>query len=186
MFPCYVFELKQTVNNWLAGSTLKKALTLAVEVLHLWDAPNTPVFRVSLLQTVLPLLSIWGFFFLSLDNTAAGAHKLLCWTFEMMSPEVIWAFDLNASGMPPIGNVSKGKGPTAIRPGVAAWFPCRNSSGGTQESDGGIGKSYRWVAKQALQVFKGLQCQPWIRGREYGWLASPYNPLSKFYRMFPG
>lgn len=48
MFPCYVFELKQTVNNWLAGSTLKKALTLAVEVLHHWDAPNTTVFRVSL------------------------------------------------------------------------------------------------------------------------------------------
>lgn len=61
----------------------------------------------------------------------------------MMSPVVIWAFDLNASGMPSLGNVSKGKGPTAIRPGVAAGFPRRNSSGGTQESDGGIGKSYR-------------------------------------------
>lgn len=46
--------------------------------------------------------------------TAILAYMLLGWTSEMMSPEVIWAFDLDASGMPPLGNVSKGKGPTWV------------------------------------------------------------------------
>lgn len=51
----------------------------------------------------------------------------------MMPPEVIWTFDLNA-GMPPLGIISNGKGPTTISSDIAPVFAWCSSSARMEES----------------------------------------------------